>query len=85
MSNDYIQAAEAFKRFRVMYGAMFRGFELLGELGSVEAAIADAQQRLKALQEQIAVAQQEADAAERDRAAKHAALTEVHAAIKKLA
>jgi hypothetical protein len=48
MSNDYIQAAEAFKRFRAMYGAMFKGFELLGELGSVEAAIADAQQRLKA-------------------------------------
>jgi chromosome segregation ATPase len=82
--NDYLLAADSFKRFAAQYGAMLKGFELLGSLGSLEEAIAQAQQQLKTLQEQVAALKQEAEVAERDSAAKREALTKLHAAIKSL-
>jgi chromosome segregation ATPase len=81
MSNDATLAADAFKRFAAQFGGIFKGFELLGEIGSAETVLADAQQRLKAAQEQIAVLKQEAAEAERELEAKQELLERLNSAL----
>ena len=63
--NEKLAAAEAAKRFAAQWSGLMKGFELLGNIGSLEQAQTDAQRRLEQLIEKELAARQKLEDAVR--------------------